>query len=337
MSAPRRIHIVGGGLAGLGLGLGLLRRGIPVTITEAGRYPRHRVCGEFITGLKKQVAEDLGLDGALRSAREARSVSWHGPERTLLRHHLPEPALCLSRYSLDADLAEIFQRSGGELKTGRRDETAPAPGIIRAVGRRATKRGGMIGLKRHVQGLELATDLEIHLGRGAYVGLTRVEGDRFNVCGLFRRVSRGGGDILIDALRSAGLHRLAGHLRESRPVPGSDCAMAGLGYAPQLGATSSLGDASAHIPPFSGHGMAMAWESAWLALPPLVAWAQGRADWDRTTQTIRRLHQAAFRRRLCWAWLLHSLLLHPVPARWAAALMRAKLLPVERLCRAVHH
>ena len=45
------IEIIGGGLAGLSLGLALRRGGVPVTLHEAGEYPRHRVCGEFITGL----------------------------------------------------------------------------------------------------------------------------------------------------------------------------------------------------------------------------------------------------------------------------------------------
>jgi len=39
------VTIVGGGLAGLTLGVGLRRRQVPVTIIEAGHYPRHRVCG----------------------------------------------------------------------------------------------------------------------------------------------------------------------------------------------------------------------------------------------------------------------------------------------------
>ena len=50
MPAPRTITIVGGGLAGLTLGIGLRQRGIPAEIFEAGTYPRHRVCGEFISG-----------------------------------------------------------------------------------------------------------------------------------------------------------------------------------------------------------------------------------------------------------------------------------------------
>jgi len=47
MSALRPITIVGGGLAGLMLGNGLRQQGIPVTVWEAGHYPRHRVCGLF--------------------------------------------------------------------------------------------------------------------------------------------------------------------------------------------------------------------------------------------------------------------------------------------------
>ena len=51
MKSLQPIEIVGGGLAGLSLGLALRQQDIPVTLFEAGSYPRHRVCGEFITGL----------------------------------------------------------------------------------------------------------------------------------------------------------------------------------------------------------------------------------------------------------------------------------------------
>ena len=50
MAVMKSIAIVGGGLAGLTLGIGLRQRGVPAALWEAGRYPRHRVCGEFICG-----------------------------------------------------------------------------------------------------------------------------------------------------------------------------------------------------------------------------------------------------------------------------------------------
>ncbi len=60
----RPLTIVGGGLAGLSLGIALRNRGIPVVILEAGTYPRHRVCGEFICGVSPLTLEKLGIAGA---------------------------------------------------------------------------------------------------------------------------------------------------------------------------------------------------------------------------------------------------------------------------------
>jgi hypothetical protein len=57
------VTIVGGGLAGLTLGIGLRQRGVPITVWEARRYPRHRVCGEFISGGGQSSLARLGLLG----------------------------------------------------------------------------------------------------------------------------------------------------------------------------------------------------------------------------------------------------------------------------------
>ena len=100
----RTVEIIGGGLAGLSLGLGLRARGIPVRLIESGSYPRHRVCGEFITGLDEQTSSRLQLRELLKPARPARSVTWCEPGRPDMRHHFPHPALCLSRFNLDAKM-----------------------------------------------------------------------------------------------------------------------------------------------------------------------------------------------------------------------------------------
>src|SRR6185295_3071178 len=103
----RTITIVGGGLAGLTLGIGLRQRGIPVAIWEASGYPRHRVCGEFISGNGPAVLQRLGLLKLLEGAGAIHvhtaafiSGSNHSPVR-----NLPTAAIGLSRYSMDAALA----------------------------------------------------------------------------------------------------------------------------------------------------------------------------------------------------------------------------------------
>ena len=57
----KEITIAGGGLAGLSLAVALRLRGVPVTVLEAGHYPRHRVCGEFISGVSTETLDFLGI------------------------------------------------------------------------------------------------------------------------------------------------------------------------------------------------------------------------------------------------------------------------------------
>ncbi|MDQ3051662.1 MAG: NAD(P)/FAD-dependent oxidoreductase [Bacteroidota bacterium] len=45
----KRIAIIGGGIAGLSLSIDLRQRGFDVVLIEKGSYPRHKVCGEYIS------------------------------------------------------------------------------------------------------------------------------------------------------------------------------------------------------------------------------------------------------------------------------------------------
>ena len=102
------VTIIGGGLAGLTLGIGLRQHGVPVSVQEAGDYPRHRVCGEFISGGGQVVLERLGLlaDFQKAGAVYARTAMFVcGTARSPVRQ-MAIPALCLSRHKMDALLAE---------------------------------------------------------------------------------------------------------------------------------------------------------------------------------------------------------------------------------------
>src|SRR5690349_10711303 len=186
-----RITIVGGGLAGLTLGIGLRRCGAPVTVWEAGRYPRHRVCGEFINGLGLQSLERLEVARLFRNAGACRAadVAFFSGKKRVSARPLPEPALCLSRFVMDDVLANEFQRLGGELRQAERWQGEWGEGMVRASGRRVepvVDGWRLFGLKVHARGVELAADLEMHFVPSGYVGLCRLPGGEVSICGLFR-------------------------------------------------------------------------------------------------------------------------------------------------------
>lgn len=335
------VEIVGGGLAGLSLGLALRRACVPVTLFETGTYPRHRVCGEFIAGLDSGTIRTLGLAPLLTDALRHREVAWFIRGRFSRRQVLPTPALAISRFVLDARLAGAFADAGGVLHTGQRIAERETPaGRIFSTGRRRT-RSPWLGLKIHALDLPLTRSLELHLGDEAYVGLARVDSRRVNVCGLFRRRQlQGRGTQLLSAyLRAAALPRLADRLDAHAVDEDSFSAVAGLGFDHRLPVAPGrlcLGDASATIPPFTGNGMAMAFQGAALALPAVLAYAHGTMDWSTTTRTVQTALRTHFRLRLASAAVLHPFLLQTPRQRWLAVLNHTRLLPLRPLYAALH-
>jgi len=340
MTPLRSIEIVGGGLAGLALGTALCRAGVPTTVVEAGEYPRHRVCGEFITGLRSSTIARLGLAPILAGALHHREIAWFMRDQPARVQRLPSPALGLSRFALDARLAAAFVAAGGTLHTHTRltDTAAPA-GRVFATGRRRS-RSTWLGLKIHARNLVVARELELHLGDQGYVGLSRIEGGEVNICGLFRRreLCGKGPDLILGYLQAAGLSALAQRLASAPLDPASFCAVAAVGFDRRVARTDrvQVGDTCAMIPPFTGNGMAMAFQSAEAVLDPLLAYARGQLTWATCSRACDRQLRRCFRLRLASAAVLHPYFLQPRRQQWLASLSRARLLPVRPLYALLH-
>jgi flavin-dependent dehydrogenase len=302
------ITIVGGGLAGLTLGILLRRQSVPIAVIEAGKYPRHRVCGEFICGRGLEIFRDLGLN---ENGIEASTCSFHLKNRKPVKLKFEPAALCISRFKLDALLAQEFERIGGILKSGERANIdADREGVVRATGRRRSESGAghLFGLKAHATGGELNSDLELHFGEGNYVGICNVGDRRANVCGLF--YSRGP----MPSLRDEWKARFADSIW-SKALDGvtwdeaSFSTVAGLTldrHAPD--SQFSIGDAAAMIPPLTGNGMSMAFESAAFACKRLLEFSGGSISWTECLRRQATTWNKTFSSRLRWAAFVQPLL-----------------------------
>jgi 2-polyprenyl-6-methoxyphenol hydroxylase-like FAD-dependent oxidoreductase len=330
MPSPKPITIVGGGLAGLTLGIGLRQQGIPVTVWEAGQYPRHRVCGEFISGRGQDVLTRLGVRESLAAAgwSLARTAAFYLDRAGSPVRPLPAPALCLSRFALDALLAGLFRQAGGELREHARwREEEFGEGVVRANGRRLQPRADgcrWLGLKIHARNVPLAADLEMHGSQTGYVGFCRLPDGEVNVCGLFRQPAgkTEGPQPWRDLLRGQPGTPLRERLAGAAFDESSFCSVAGFSLRPHRAAAQReccIGDALTMIPPVTGNGMSMAFEAAELAIGPLAAYSRGESSWSQARQSVAAACDRAFARRLAWArwlqWMMFTPLLRGWPGR----------------------
>src|SRR5450631_1396274 len=122
----RAVHVVGGGPAGVMAALAAMREGAPVRIFEKPAFPRHKVCGEFLSPAILPLLRRAGCGAAFLALRPAvlRSMRLRFGTR-VIRHPLPESAYGLSRYELDRLLLEHAASAGAQVVREYRRSIAP--------------------------------------------------------------------------------------------------------------------------------------------------------------------------------------------------------------------
>jgi 2-polyprenyl-6-methoxyphenol hydroxylase-like FAD-dependent oxidoreductase len=223
---------------------------------------------------------------------------------------------------MDNLLAAEFLRQGGALRENQRSHNVGGEGIIHATGRRTqavVKGWRWFALKVHMRSVQLAAGLEMHLLPNGYVGLCQAHSTLVNVCGLFR--SRAPVPDLAQTWKSWLQGDRDSELRQrlsgAEFCPDSFCSVAGLLLRPQRAAEHPeccLGDAITVIAPLTGNGMSMAFESADLAVAPLISYSAGEMRWEAAVAEIAERCDRVFARRLQWSRWLQAAFLSPSAA-----------------------
>lgn len=290
--------IVGGGPAGTATACALAVAGRDILLIERTDTPHHKVCGEFLSIETQTQLRALGVDAEALGAVAIEHVAVYSPARSVIAV-LPFRALSLSRYRLDDALLCRAGTLGAEIKRGiavrniapdsegwvvhcddgalRCRNLVLATGKLGLRGIEDDRDGSRVGLKMHLRLPDaarraLAGRVELYFLDRSYAGLELIEGGIANLCLLMPReqVARlGPGWPALQGHLAAVLPSLGERLAAATPLWDKPiavvCPTGGHLHREEAAAVYRVGDRLAHIPPFTGDGLAIALASAQLA------------------------------------------------------------------------
>jgi flavin-dependent dehydrogenase len=335
------LAVIGGGPAGSAAAITAARSGACVLLLERGRFPRHKVCGEFISPeslrlLQALLDGDAVLTGAPRIERAR--LYWGD---TLLQAEVSPAAASVSRYDLDHALWSAAEGAGAECRQGTAVEqvspgecgfritVANAPekalqskAVIDATGRWSNLRTSRqlpadtwVGLKAHFAGEECTSSVDLYFFPEGYCGVQPLGGGRVNACAMVRASAKFGNSV---GRVFAAHPELLRRSRQWTPVT-ETAATAPLFFRspqPVLGNVLLAGDAAGFIDPFVGDGISLALRSGTLAAACLIEKRWSAAE---TAKLYQSEYQKQFSPVFRHAAQVRRMLALPRPVRGAVA------------------
>ncbi len=111
---PYDLIIIGGGPAGTSAAISAARAGARVLLLERGRFPRHKVCGEFVSAESLGLLSELLHDDHAPLLRDAVRISQARVflDGRTLQTVVDPPAASIARLNLDAALWHSAESAG---------------------------------------------------------------------------------------------------------------------------------------------------------------------------------------------------------------------------------
>lgn len=346
------VAIVGAGLAGLTASIRLALKGYRVVIFEKKDFPRHKVCGEYVSNEVLPVLESLGVDPFSKGATKIDRFHLTAPSGKGVYSKLPLGAFGLSRFVLDQLLADRAVAVGAELLANARvraiefDEDQfhlktkagqyKAKFVIGAFGKTSAfnnRLGGnqnarkkYVGVKRHVR-TDFPKDLvALHNFKGGYCGVSKVEDNRVNICYLAhaKAVKKSGGIEQFERDYLWQNPQLRSVLQNSEPLFQESMAISNFTFGAKRAVVDHVfmaGDAAGMISPLCGNGMAMAIASGH-HLAGLLGLALQRSQSRAETESQYRIWwNKKFRKRMWWGNRLQALFGKPIVSNNALSVL----------------
>lgn len=298
------IGIIGGGLAGLVSAIHLSKAGLRVVLIEKNEYPKHKVCGEYISNEVLPYLQQLGADPLTTGAKKIDRFLLSTTRGKTIETKLPLGGFGVSRYTLDHFLVQhalqhnctVLQENVTDVHFAdnmftiitKEGSQVSANMVIGAFGKRSNmdiklnrdfikNRSPFVGVKTHMRG-DFPDDLvALHNFNGGYCGVSQVENGNLNVCFLanyksfqqYKNIETFTREVLY---KNPHLKNLFEH---ATPVFEQPLSISQISFSDKTRIADHMlmcGDAAGMIHPLCGNGMAMAIHSAKIASELLIAY-----------------------------------------------------------------
>jgi len=353
--------VIGGGPAGTSAAITCARHSARVLLLERGRFPRHKVCGEFVS------AESLDLLFDLLAPQHARlfpaavripraRVFLDG--RTL---HTPvdPPAASISRLDLDAALWDSAEHCGvdGRQQVAVQSVSGTGPFVVKTSGGEFESRALInasgrwsnlnpasadaqnsgvkwLGLKGHFAESSPPASVDLYFFEGGYCGVQPVDmrngvapSGRVNACAMVRAdVASTLPEVFV--CHPALQERSRGWKPLSNPVSTSPLVFRE--PQPERDGVLMAGDAVAFVDPFVGDGISLALRSGRLASECLIPFFAGNISLPVAARDYRTTYERGLTRVFRTSSKIRRMLSFPQSLRMPILLLLEKTPAITR-------
>lgn len=340
---------MGGGLAGLTSAIQLSKLKKRVLIIEKNSYPKHKVCGEYISNEVLLYLNSLGIDPINNGAKQISKVHISTVKSDLIQGELPLGGFGMSRYFLDnlmlskakangvivlKDLVEsIYFKDNNFFVSTKKKTVFTSKITIGAYGKRSIldqklkrkfiqNKSPYLAVKTHMKGVFPDNLVALHNFKGGYCGVSKVESDAINICYIttyksfkkYKNISDFQDNVLFNNKHLKHIFTTSSSLFE-KPLSISQISFKT--KSPVENHILMCGDTAGMIHPLCGNGMGMAISSARLVSKRIFQFLNGeiKTREDLEKQYIRDWNNE-FKMRLkaghFVAWLFRNQLLSQI-------------------------
>ena len=339
------VGIVGAGLAGLTAAIHLAKAGLDVSLFEKTTYPKHKVCGEYISNEILPYWNSLDIEPQKWGSVPISELQLSTQKGKIIESSLPLGGFGISRYTLDfelwkkakalgvrtyiAEVTNILREISGGYTIKTKDEMKYAVDfVIAGYGKRSlldttlqrnfsNNSSPWLGVKAHYKGDIPNHLVQLHNFEGGYCGISKIEEGKVNVCYLVHYESFKAYKN-IQQFQERVLHKnkyLKSFFTNSEMLFEKPLAIAQINFSQKKIVERKIvmcGDAAGLIHPLCGNGMAMAIGGAKIISEILLNHKKGSVkSFDDVARDYTFHWNKSFKNRLQTGRYLQRILLYP--------------------------